>query len=102
MRCVHMAINFGGGNVAMPEQHLKRAQVHSPFKQMSGKGVANDVRRNLRMNARCFGVLMQAFPEALPGVVRASGIQEKCIFLMQFFLRRFQEQGRARVLEVFV
>ena len=62
-----MRVQFRGGEIAMPQQHLYSAQIRPSFKQMSGKTVAQGMRRNISGNPRGQSVFPDDFPYGLPG-----------------------------------
>ena len=62
----NVGINLGGGNVAVPEQHLDDAQIRAVIEKMSRKCMSQRVGRDVSRDPRAFGVALDEMPERLP------------------------------------
>ena len=61
----HMGIDLGGGQVAVAQQHLHHAQVRAVVQQMSGKGMAQRMRRQFHFHAGLQRIALDDVPERL-------------------------------------
>src|SRR5690606_14147909 len=72
-----MGVDLGGGQVAMPQQHLPRPQVGAMVEQMGGEGMAQGVWRQRLADAGHPGLVLDAVPEGLAGHLLAAQAGEQ-------------------------
>ena len=72
-----MGIDLGGRYVRMSQHDLHGSQIRPKFKEMSGKGMPEAVRRDPLIDSRRQSVLFDDFPEPLPGQGVSPGVEKK-------------------------
>ena len=81
---IQVRINLRGGDIAVPEQFLHRAQIAAGFEQMAGKGMAQHVRMDMASQAGIGGEFAQPLLHAARADARAApaekqGVLRLCI-----------------------
>ena len=56
MRVGHVGIDLGGGDIAVPQHRLNRAQVGAIHQQVGGERVAQSVRSDMLGDAGCLSI----------------------------------------------
>ena len=63
----NVRVNFGRGNVRVPQKLLDCSQIRPPIEKVAGEGVAQDMRRNaLGIKASGFSQRLQFEAQMLP------------------------------------
>lgn len=57
MRVGHVSVDLGGGDIAVPQHRLNRAQVGTIHQQVGSKRVAQSVRGDMLGDAGCLSIL---------------------------------------------
>ena len=70
-----------GRNIPMAQHFLDRVDVRAVFEQMSGKGMAKRVRRNILFNPGLFLIVFDDLPESLAGHPFAADIDKQRLLI---------------------
>ena len=88
-----MGVNLGRRNIHMAKHHLDRSKIRTPFQQMTGEGMAQEVRRDSLPDPRLQAIALQILPEPLAAHLSPGAVdEEKGAFFAfgQFFPGRLQ------------
>src|SRR5476651_1921395 len=90
----NVSVNLCGRDICMAQHHLDASEVRSVLQQMRGKGMAEDMRRDVDRDTGLPGIPDDVHPEELTGH-RPSPVREKEVSIAVFL------EGRAAALNVF-
>ena len=77
----HLGVDLGRRQRRMTQKLLDRDQIGTGVEEMGRKGVAQDVRADIALDARPQGVSFQNLPESHSGYRNAVPVQEYLLFL---------------------